>query len=287
MADFLVIGALALDRPIRLSGPLEPGARLLGRTLDGALAPRLGGGAANAGVALARAGHRAAVCGIVARDPDGDACLALARKAGLDTTHVVRRAGTSRTTLILIEPGGERLVLGLDTDRMTLPPLPAPQPDETFAGLYVRAPFPGAQAWAAACRGTVLAHWPAGAFAGPCDILVGSVDDCDPATLAAPFAAGRAQVGERLKWMVLTGGSRGVTAHDGRRSVIVRPAPARAVDTTGAGDCFAAGLLEALTAGADMEQALVQACAWGAVAVGLEASAPLDGVFPAFRPGEP
>ena len=59
------------------------------------------------------------------------------------------------------------------------------------------------------------------------------------------------------------------------------------MDTTGAGDCFAAGLLEALTAGAEMEQALVQACAWGAVAVGLEASAPLDGVFPAFRPGEP
>ena len=51
MADFLVIGALALDRPIWLSGPLEPGARLLGRTLDGALAPRLGGGAANAATA--------------------------------------------------------------------------------------------------------------------------------------------------------------------------------------------------------------------------------------------
>ena len=287
MDDFLVIGALALGRPIQLNGPLESGARLLGRTLDGALAPRLGGGAANAAVALARSGHRVAVCGSVARDHDGDACLAMARKAGLDITRVVRRAGTSRTTLILIEPGGERVVLGLDPDHLTLPPLPAPQPGETFAGLYVRAPFPGAEAWAAACRGTVLAHWPTGAFAGPCDILVASVDDCDPATLADPFAAGRAQVGERLKWMVLTSGSRGVTAHDGRRSVVVRPPPARAVDTTGAGDCFAAGLLEALTAGAEMEPALAQACAWGALAVGLEASAPLDGVFRAFRPAEP
>lgn len=290
MADFLVIGALALDRPIRLSGPLAPGARLLGRTLESALAPRLGGGAANAGVALLRAGHRVAVGGVVASDPEGDACLALCRAVGLDTRRVIRRDGDSRTTLILIEPSGERLVLGLDIDRLTLPslpPLPPPWPGEIFEGLYVRAPFPGAETWATACRGTVLAHWPAGPFAGPCDILVASVDDCDPATLSDPFAAGHAQVGERLQWMVLTNGSRGVTAHDGRRTLTVRPPPAQVVDATGAGDCFAAGLLEALTAGADMDQALTQACAWGAVAVGLEASAPLEGVFPAFRPGEP
>lgn len=285
MADFLVIGALALDRPIRLSGPLETGGRLLGRTLDGALAGRLGGGAANAGVALARAGHRVAVSGLVAADAAADACLALARAAGLDTARVIRRAGASRTTLILIEPGGERLVLGLDFEASELSPLPPPSPDDAFDGLYVRAPYPGADAWAAACRGPVVAHWPAGGFAGPCDVLVASMDDCDAATLADPFGVGRAQVGERLGWMVLTRGGYGVTAHDGQRVLRATPPPARVVDTTGAGDCFAAGLLEALTAGADMQAALAHACAWGATAVGLDASAPLDGVFPAFRPG--
>ncbi len=287
MADFLVIGALALDRPVKLSGPLASGGRLLGRTLDGALAGRLGGGGANAGVALERAGHRVSVCAFVAADAEGDEVVAQAQAAGLDTSRVIRRAGASRTTLILIEPDGERLVLGLDLTAVNLTPLPPPRPSEAFDGLYVRAPYPGAEAWAAACRGPVVAHWPAMGFAGPCDVLVASADDCDADTLADPFAAGRAQVGERLGWMVLTYGGGMVTAYDGQQLVAVSPPPAPVVDTTGAGDCFAAGLLEALTAGVEMEQALAQACAWGAVAVGLDASAPVDGVFPAFRPVAP
>jgi len=287
MVDFLVIGTLALDRPIKLGGPLESGARLTGKTLNGALAPRLGGGGANAGVALTRSGHRVAISSVVADDADGDDCLDLARSAGLDTSRVARCAGASRTTLILIEPGGERTVLGLDAHRPPLPLLPEPAPGETFDGLYVRAPFVGAEAWARACSGPVLAHWPAGSFSGPCDVLVASVDDCDSATLLDPFAAGQAQVGERLKWMVLTNGRSEITAHDGRRTLTMTPPPTRVLDTTGAGDCFAAGLLEAITAGADMAQALTQACAWGAVAVGLEASAPLEGAFPAFRPVRP
>lgn len=286
MAEFLVIGALALDRPVRLSAALESGGRLLGRTLAGALEGRLGGGAANAGVALARSGHRAAVLSVLADDADGEACLTLTQAAGLDTSRVVRRSGTSRKTLILIEPDGERLVLGLDFEATTLPPLPPPpRLGERFEGLYVRAPYPGAEAWAAACRGPVVAHWPAGGFAGPCDVLVASMDDCDAATLADPFAAGRSQVGDRLGWMVLTRGGHTVMAHNGQRVVRATPPPAKVVDATGAGDCFAAGLLEALTAGADMRAALAHACAWGAVAVGLDASAPLEGVFPAFRPG--
>ncbi|CAN5795903.1 hypothetical protein BH11PSE1_BH11PSE1_02380 [soil metagenome] len=143
MADVLVIGALALDRPVRLSGPLESGGRLLGRTLEGALAGRLGGGAANAGVALARAGHRVALSGVVADDADGNTCLALAQAAGLDTHRVARRSGVSRTTLILIEPDGERLVLGLDLETGALPILPPPAAREAFDGVYIRAPYPG------------------------------------------------------------------------------------------------------------------------------------------------
>jgi sugar/nucleoside kinase (ribokinase family) len=285
LADFLVIGALALDRPIWLSGPPSPGVRLRGRTREGALAGRLGGGGANAGVALARAGHGVALAAFVGEDADGDAAVAAAQAAGLDTTRVGRRPGGAGVTLILIDPAGERVVLGLDAQPATPPPL-AP-PDATFDGLYVRAPYPGADAWAQACRGPVVAHWPAGDFAGPCDVLVASADDCSAAELAAPFAAGLAQVGDRLKWMVVTQGAGDVVAYDGARSVQVTPPSARAVDATGAGDVFAAGLLEALAAGAKIEAALRHACRWGAVAVGLASSAPLAGAFPAFRRASP
>ena len=287
MAEFLVIGALALDRPIWLSGPLSPGVRLRGRSQQGALAGRLGGGGANAGVALARAGYSVALVAFAGADADGDAALAAAQAAGLDTKRVRRRAGGAGVTLILIDPAGERAVLGLDVEAVTLPLLSAPVDGATFDGLYVRTPYPGAGAWAQACRGPVVAHWPAGNFEGPCDVLVASADDCRPGELADPFAAGRAQVGARLKWMVVTHGAGDVVAYDGARSISVTPLPTRMVDATGAGDVFAAGLLDALAAGADIEEALRHACTWGAVAIGLESSAPLTGDFRAFRPTSP
>ena len=282
-----MIGAVALDRPIWLSGPLSPGVRLRGRTLEGALAGRLGGGGANAGVALARAGHDVALAGCVGAGADGDAALAAAQAAGLDTALVGRRAGGAGMTLILIDPAGERVVLGLDGKAVAWPHLPPPDAGQAFDGLYLRAPYPGASAWAQACRGPVIAHWPAGDFAGPCDVLVASADDCSADELADPFATGRAQVGARLQWMVVTRGGGEVVAFSGSRSVSATPTPARMVDATGAGDVFAAGLLEALAAGADIEAALRHACSWGAVAVGLDSSAPTAGDFPAFRPASP
>ena len=287
MADFMVIGAVALDRPVWLNAAFAPGVRLRGRTHEGVLAGRLGGGAANAGVALARAGHRVRLAGFVAADADGDAALAAAEAAGLDTALVGRRASASATTLILIDPAGERAVLHLDANPGAAPQLPPPGEALAVDGLYVRGGYPGAGSWTQACRGPVVAHWPAGRYDGPCDVLVASADDCSDGDLADLLAAGRAQVGARLQWMVVTHGAAEVVAYGGSRTVRVAPPPARVVDATGAGDAFAAGLLEALVAGAEIEAALRHACAWGAVAVGLDASAPLTGDFPAFRPVSP
>ena len=288
MADFVVIGALALDRPVWLNAPVAPGARLRGRTHQGVLAGRLGGGGANAGAALARVGHRVRLAGFVAADADGDAAVAAAQAAGLDTALVSRRSGASATTLILIDPAGERTVLHLDAGPGAPPTLPPPDNAVAVDGLYIRGAYPGAADWAQACRGPVIAHWPAGRFEGPCDVLVASADDCSAGDLADPFAAGRAQVGARLQWMVVTHGAGEAVAYGGgSRSVRVAPPPAKVVDATGAGDAFSAGLLEALAAGAKIEAALRHACAWGAVAVGLDGSAPLSGDFPAFRPVSP
>jgi sugar/nucleoside kinase (ribokinase family) len=286
MAKLVVIGALALDRPVKLSGPPAPGARLSGHSLGGVLAGRLGGGGANAGVALIRAGHQVQLAAIVAKDADGDLAAALARTAGLDVGKVQRRSGASRTTLILVDPSGERLVLHLDPEPIALPPLPAPE-REVIEGLYVRAPYPAAGAWAEACTGPVIAHWPCPGFAGSCDVLVASADDCDSATLADPLGAGRAQVGERLSTFIITHGADKVVAHHDQGQIEAVPDPVTVIDATGAGDVFAAGLLDALVAGADIDQALDHACGWGALAVRIEGSAPLTGAFTAFRPAAP
>ena len=288
MAKLLVIGALALDRPVRLSGVLAPGARLHGATLDGDLRGRLGGGGANAAVALRRAGHDVALAALVARDAEGEAAVAKAAATGLDMRLVGHRPGRSRTTLIFIDPTGERTVMGLDLDRAQAPPPSLPKPSgPPPQGLYVRAPYVGAADWARHCAGPVVVHWPSPGYAGPAQVLAASADDLDAEALADPFAAGRALMGPGLKWVVVTRGSRGVTAHDGQTTLSVDPLPAEVVDATGAGDVFAAGLLDALVAGASMPAALAHACAWGAVAVGLDSSAPLTGTFDAFRPGSP
>jgi sugar/nucleoside kinase (ribokinase family) len=58
-------------------------------------------------------------------------------------------------------------------------------------------------------------------------------------------------------WVVVKLGERGVLARDGRGEELVVRAPAvEAVDTTGAGDSLAAGMLAALATGADMRTAL-------------------------------
>lgn len=285
MSRLLVIGALAWDRPIRLSAPLAPGARLVGRTLDGRLGGRLGGGGANAATALAKAGRQVALASVIGQDAASEAALEDAAGAGVDVRPVRRRPGDSKTTLILIDPAGERVVMGLDWEPARPPELdpPARWPDLRPAGLFVRSAYPGAEAWAAACTGPVVAHWPSPNLAGPVDVLTASADDLDAATLADPLAAGRAALGEALAWVVVTRGSDGASAY-GEGGRIDAPAPpARVVDTTGAGDIFAAGLLDALSRGAAMADALPHACAWGAAAVGLDSSAPLNADAGAFR----
>ena len=106
------------------------------------------------------------------------------------------------------------------------------------------------------------------------------------ASIAAsdPLAAGRAQVGERLTAFVVTHGSGPMLAYGDAGCLQVLPKPALAVDTTGAGDVFAAGVLDALAAGAELEAALTHAAGWGAIAVGLASSAPTTGAFAPFRP---
>jgi sugar/nucleoside kinase (ribokinase family) len=288
MPTLLVIGALALDRPIRLDGPLRSGGRFRAWSLGGALEGRLGGGGANAGCALLAAGHAVGVAAILADDADGRRALSLARAAGLDLALTRSRPGTSPRTLVLVEPSGERTIIGLDGAmpdiRPTLDPPsrhPAGRPD----GVFVRAAYAGAADWARVAAGPVILHWPAPAYDGEADVVVASAEDLPEALARDPFTAASAQLGPRLGWAVVTHGAAGAVAHgrDGARIAAGVP-PAVTRDATGAGDVFAAGLLDALALGAPMDQALVHACAWGGAAAGLDGSAPTDAPPGTFRP---
>lgn len=294
MGRFLIVGALAWDRPIWLSGAVRPGARLFGRSLGGALEGRLGGGGANAAVALIAAGHEAAVAARVPEGEAGDQILAAAAGAGIDTRFVQRGAAFLKSTWILIDPAGERVILGLDAHAGVSPFAPwgedalaamaAYQPD----GIYLRGGgFAFAEALATACAGPVIAHLPGEAPSlAAATILVGSRADVALAAEERPLAAARRAGGARATWAILTDGGAAVIADDGAALHAAVPPQMKAIDATGAGDVFAAGLMEALAAGAAMPAALAHACVWGAAQAGLSCSAPVGATaaeFPPFR----
>lgn len=74
--------------------------------------------------------------------------------------------------------------------------------------------------------------------------------------------------------VVTLGAAGALAARDGRVVARAPSRPARAVDTTGAGDAFTGGLLAARLSGADLPAALAAGCAAGAAAVGVVGGRP-------------
>jgi len=271
MARILVVGSIAEDDVVRLGEPLNRGAHVEGRG-EGA---RLGGGGPNTAVALARAGHSVALVAPVGNDAAGARLVGELVEAGIDTSLIAVVDGIATTrSVVMIEEGGERTIVNLTRAAEPTPParlLAAPAD-----WLYVRsraldlAPLLAEKA--KTCR--VVAHVPPVADgARPAHVLVGSESDLGADVLADPFAAGGCVAGPLLKWVVVTRGASGAMARGAGGVRIERAARAvKAIDTTGAGDAFAAGLVHALAVGRPMEDALAVAVAWGTESVLWEGS---------------
>ncbi|HEY5789696.1 MAG TPA: PfkB family carbohydrate kinase, partial [Gammaproteobacteria bacterium] len=261
MARIAVLGTLAVDRVVQLEAPLRLGAHQQGR----ALPDRCGGGGANAAVALARAGHQVALVSAVGDDADGRALLATLDAAGVDTAHVARLPQPTSNSLLLVDPQGERTIVNLQR-------LHAPHPgvlrELELDAVYVRS---RASDLAPLLRALlphrrVVAH-----------VLVGSAADLAPGLLLDPFAHATRISGGQAEWIVATRGPQGASAY-GRGETLQQPAlPVTAVDSTGAGDAFAAGLVHALVHGETMAGCLAVAAAWGAAAVSQAGSLPGPG----------
>jgi sugar/nucleoside kinase (ribokinase family) len=269
MARILVVGSVARDEVIRLGTPFHAGTHMQ----DEWLGERLGGGASNTGVALARAGHETVIVSATGNDRVGRELLAELTANGIDSSQIITVEGTSTRSVVMIDPEGERTIVNLNRCQETKPP--ARLLNVAADSLYVRSWSPDLgpllDAKMQSCR--VIAHMPpCGDGVRPAHILVASQSDLEALMLNEPFEAGRRVAGNALEWVIVTRGENGATAYalDDHLSV---PAPkVKAIDTTGAGDAFAAGLIHALVSGADMNQALTTACAWGAEATKWESS---------------
>lgn len=270
VATILIIGSIAWDEVVRLDNPLRSGSHNDGQGLG----RRIGGGAANTALALARAQDTPMVISAVGADAAGAELVNELERLGVDVQLVDRGAQATTRSLVLLEANGERTVVNLARARLSLT-----FDLEDLAGecCYVRSADPALTPLLArrAETGTVVAHVPPlkAAFR-PAQVLVGSAADLGEAVLADPFAVGQRVAGDWLQWMIVTRGPEGAIAYGHGDRIEERAPLVEVVDSTGAGDVFAAGLVHALGNGQGMEAALKIAVRWGAISVGYEGTIP-------------
>lgn len=263
MARIVVIGSVARDEVVHLHEPLRVGTHLEG-TWKG---PRLGGGAGCTAVPLAYAGHQVTVIGAVGNDEVGGELIEELAATGVDTGHLTTVEQLSTRSIIMVNGTGERTIVNVERTTEDEPPTRLLGIDADC--VYVRSRQLDLTPLLSTVvpRALVVAHVPPnGAGSRPAHVLVASDADVGEDVLDAPLAAGRTIAGPTLEWMVVTHGPRGVTAFADTETIQIPALTVRPVDTTGAGDSFAAGLLHALTSGAPMRHALEVGARWGAEA---------------------
>jgi len=272
MARVVVVGSVASDEVVRLGERMREGAHLNGR-LTGT---RLGGGGANTAVALAAAGHRVALVAAIGDDAGGAWQLAQLRAAGVETDAVAVVPGPSTRSILMVDPAGERTIVNLG--RVTEAEPPRRLCDLGADLVYVRTRCTAGLApllAEVAARSMVVAHVPPVTSGGfPAHVVLGSASDLDDGFLADPVAASAAVAGSLLRWVVVTRGPGGAEARSiaGER-LHMAASDVRALDSTGAGDAFAAGLCHALAGGCGMDAALAVAIRWGTEKVLCDGSA--------------
>ena len=278
MARIAVIGSVAEDEVLTLPQPLREGRHFDATSRE----RRLGGGGANTAIPLARAGHDVVIVSPLGTDARGDWLMGELEGAGLDTSGIVRVEGESTRSVVLVDPAGERTIVNVHRCREAGPPTRIDGIE--IDALYVRsrdvdlADLMGG----VARRAKVVAHVPPLApGARPAHVLVGSESDLPTAFVADPWDTGEAIAGPLLEWVVMTMGSHGAEAVSADERMATPAPEVTPVDTTGAGDVFAAGLVHAILDGQSMAQALATGVAWGAAAAasrGLPAAETIQGL---------
>ena len=283
--DVVCLGILVADVIARPVGELPPWGSL--ELVEG-ITLRGGGCALNTSSALVKLGLTAAAAGKVGTDTFGDFLLALLDARGVDRRAVVRDpAGSTSATVVLVRADGERTFLHqpgadgtltvdeLDTDLLfsgrALHIAGALVMDgldgEPFASLLAEAKRRGLYTsldtvWDATGRWSrvepSLPHL---------DLAVPGLGEAqavsgerDPARVAAWFR-------ERgVREIALKMGADGCYGSGEGFEGVVSPVPVTAVDGTGAGDAFAAGVLYGKLAGWSFEDAVRLGGATGALA---------------------
>jgi sugar/nucleoside kinase (ribokinase family) len=286
MTRMVVLGDVMVDVVARLAGPVAPGSDSPAR-----VAFQGGGQGANTAAWLAVAGAQVALVGRVGADAAGRSAAEELGTLGVDVRLAVDAERPTGTCVVLVAAHGERTMF---PDAGANDGLVEPD-DDLFvrgdhlhvAGYALLREGSGAGAQSAIERarvaGMTVSVDPSSAalLSGALRQLGRGADLVVPNSLEAsaltglpdPSAAAQA-LAESFSEVVVTLGERGALWTDGSEVLTVAAYEADPVDTTGAGDAFAAGLLAARTRDAGPREALEAGCALAARAIAMTGARP-------------
>ena len=286
-----MVGSYATGLTLKVKRLPSPGETVLasGYRVD------YGGKGSNQAVGCARLGAEVAFVARIGKDNFGDMALRLYRKEGVDATFVGQRAEQSTGVgFILVEAGSGNNCIALDPGANEL--LSAGEVAQCEAAFKLAAvvltqleiPVEAAEA-ALACgraNGATTILNPAPVRPLPASVLQ-LVDVLTPNQTEAKVLSGRNPgdpanpeelahdlIRLGVRQVVMTLGERGALIVNSSSSKKIPATPLSAVDTTGAGDAFNAGLAMALACGEGLESAVEFAVVTGGIAVTKEGVIP-------------
>jgi ribokinase len=279
---YVVAGSCIADFSLRV--PRLP--RLGETVLASGLTRSLGGKGANQATALRRLGGEVALLAAIGRDEAGDAFLAHFEAEGIDAGCIFRH-GSAPTGIAfpMVLPDGSNAIVAALSASFELPAAAVAAARGRIAAaaallLQLEIPAPAAASAMALARaaGVPVFLNPAPAveeaarLAGGADVLIPNQLEAEALSgmaAASPDEALRAAA--RLRGLgppvvVVTLGELGAVVSAPGLEHFAPAYPIAALDSTGAGDAFCAGLVDARTRGAGWPEALDFACACGALA---------------------
>ncbi|WP_299013417.1 PfkB family carbohydrate kinase [uncultured Photobacterium sp.] len=269
MANIMLIANLNCDRVLLLDKPLTTG----GRHHYKDSGRRLGGGGANTGLGLVWAGHNVALVSQVGSDETADWLLAEASLHGLNCGLLHRNDVGTPELLLIMTPDGERTIIRPERLKFKLG---TPPDFIRWDALYINSSAIGCELWAEAAldKTLVVAQLAKDERSRPCHVLITSKSDLEGRSELSVWEYGVTIAGDQLRYFVVTDGAEGATAYTAGGFFSVPAVTSHVVDTTGAGDAFASGLINGLVNQLSIQDAMAEGARWASFAVATESSIP-------------